>query len=95
MFDKFLRRSERAWLRRSLTPLMRQLATRLDVVFEEILETVSRLRLLSDKPALANGWFRLIEPRLSISPSFPRRRESSNKTFREADKTVMLSRFAG
>jgi len=61
LFDKFLRRGERAWLRRGLTPLAGQLATRLDVVFEDVLETVPKLRVLSDEPALARGWFRLIE----------------------------------
>ncbi len=61
LFDKFLRRGERAWVRRALTPLVGQLATRLDVVFEDVLETVPGLRVLSDEPALARGWFRLIE----------------------------------
>lgn len=61
MFDKFLRRGERAWLRRTLSPVVAQLATRLDVVFEDILATTPELRVLSDEPALANGWFRLIE----------------------------------
>lgn len=61
LFDKFLRRGERAWLRRGLTPLIGQLATRLDVVFEDVLEAVPGLRVLSDEPALAGGWFRLIE----------------------------------
>ena len=61
LFDKFLRRGERAWMRRSLSPLSSQLATRLDVVFEDVLETVPGLRVLSDKPVLARGWFRLIE----------------------------------
>ncbi|MCX7194798.1 MAG: class I SAM-dependent methyltransferase [Proteobacteria bacterium] len=61
LFDKFLRRGERAWVRRGLTPLMGQLATRLDVVFEEVLEAVPGLRVLTDEPVLANGWFRLIE----------------------------------
>ena len=61
LFDKFLRRGERAWLRRSLTPLVGQLATRLDVVFEDELENVPGLRVLSDEPALAGGLFRLIE----------------------------------
>ena len=61
LFDKFLRRGERAWVRRGLTPLMGRLATRLDVVFEEVLEAVPGLRVLTDEPALANGWFRLIE----------------------------------
>jgi len=61
LFDKFLRRGERAWVRRGLTPLMGRLATRLDVVFEEVLEAVPGLRILADEPVLANGWFRLIE----------------------------------
>ena len=61
LFDKFLRRGERAWLRRSLTPLIGQLATRLDVVFEEVLENVPGLRVISDQHALARGWFRMIE----------------------------------
>jgi phosphatidylethanolamine/phosphatidyl-N-methylethanolamine N-methyltransferase len=61
LFDKFLRRGEHAWVRRSLTPLIGRLATRLDVVFEDVLEAVPGLRVLADEPVLANGWFRLIE----------------------------------
>ncbi len=61
LFDKFLRRGERAWVRRGLTPLMGRLATRLDVVFEDVLEAVPGVRVLADEPAFANGWFRLIE----------------------------------
>ena len=61
LFDKFLRRGERAWLRRSLNLLVGQLATRLDVVFEDVLEAVPGLHVLSDRPVLARGWFRLIE----------------------------------
>ena len=61
LFDKFLRRGERAWLRRALSPLAGQLATRLDVVFEDVLKTVPALCVLSDQPALARGWFRWIE----------------------------------
>ncbi|TXT26726.1 MAG: phosphatidylethanolamine N-methyltransferase [Gallionellaceae bacterium] len=61
LFDKFLRRGQRAWLRRSLSPLAGRLATRLDVVFEDVLDAVPELRVLSDQPALARGWFRLIE----------------------------------
>ena len=67
LFDKFLRRGERAWVRRSLTPLMGRLATRLDVVFEEVLEAVQGLRVLADEPVFANGWFRLIELQKDIS----------------------------
>jgi ubiquinone/menaquinone biosynthesis C-methylase UbiE len=61
LFDKFLRRGQRAWLRRAATPVVAQLATRLDVVFEDVLEQVPSLRKVSDEPALAGGWFRLIE----------------------------------
>jgi len=61
LLDKFLRRGQQAWLRRCLSPLAGRLATRLDVVFEDVLETVPELRVLSDQPALARGWFRLIE----------------------------------
>ncbi len=61
VFDKFLRRGEHAWVRRALNPLTRHVATRLDVVLEEVVETVPQLRLLTDQPALAGGWFRLLE----------------------------------
>jgi len=61
LFDKFLRNGERAWLRRCLSPLAGQIATRLDVVFEDILVTVPELCVVSDQPALARGWFRRIE----------------------------------
>lgn len=59
--DKFLRPGQAAPFRRALSPLSSRLATRLDVVFENVLESVPQLSLLSDEPALANGWFRLIE----------------------------------
>jgi phosphatidylethanolamine/phosphatidyl-N-methylethanolamine N-methyltransferase len=61
LFDKFLRRGERAWLRRMLSPFSAQVATRLDVVFEDVVENVPQLRVVSDEPALARGWFRRIE----------------------------------
>lgn len=61
LFDKFLRRGERAWLRRGLSPLLAQMATRLDVVFEDVLADSPELRVLADEPALAGGWFRRIE----------------------------------
>ncbi len=61
LFDKFLRRGQRAPLRRALSPLSARVATRLNVVFEDVLQTVPQLRLVSDEPALVNGWFRLIE----------------------------------
>jgi phosphatidylethanolamine/phosphatidyl-N-methylethanolamine N-methyltransferase len=61
LFDKFLRRGQQAWLRRTVSPVVAQLATRLDVVFEDVLERVPQLRKLSDEPVLGGGWFRLIE----------------------------------
>jgi phosphatidylethanolamine/phosphatidyl-N-methylethanolamine N-methyltransferase len=61
LFDKFLRPGERAWLRRALNPVARRVATRTDVVFEDVLAEVPGLSPISDEPALAGGWFRLIE----------------------------------
>lgn len=60
VFDKFLKRGEPALLRRLANPLMRRLATRLDVVFEDVLAHAPALRLENDQPALASGWFRQI-----------------------------------
>ncbi len=58
LFDKFLRKGQAAPLRRMLTPLSRNIATRMDVVFEDILP--SGLEVASDDPALLGGWFRSI-----------------------------------
>lgn len=58
IFDKFLRPNKLALLRRALNPLSRRIATRMDVVFEEVLSAVPQLRLVSDVPMLAGGWFR-------------------------------------
>lgn len=60
VLDKFLRRGQRAPLRRALNVVSRHLATRLDVVFEDVLERCPGLRLESDEPVLAGGWFRSI-----------------------------------
>ena len=60
VFDKFLPRGARATLRRMLNPIVSRIATRTDVVFEDVLDAVPRLRVLSDAPAFARGWFRLI-----------------------------------
>jgi ubiquinone/menaquinone biosynthesis C-methylase UbiE len=60
ILDKFLRRNERAWFRRTLNPLAARVATRLDVIFEDILDSVPGLRLEFDAPVLAKGWFRNI-----------------------------------
>lgn len=60
IFDKFLSRGQSAPLRRLLNPLAARIATRLDVVFEDILPAVPGLRVISDEPAVAGGWFRRI-----------------------------------
>ena len=60
VFDKFLKRGQPALLRRLANPLVRRIATRLDVVFEDVLGATHGLRLEHDQPALASGWFRLI-----------------------------------
>lgn len=58
LFDKFLRPQQTALLRRALNPLSRRIATRMDVVFEEVLREVPQLQIVSDVPLLAGGWFR-------------------------------------
>jgi ubiquinone/menaquinone biosynthesis C-methylase UbiE len=60
LLDKFLRRNELAWFRRALNPLAARIATRLDVVFEDVLESVFGLKVESDVPVLVHGWFRNI-----------------------------------
>lgn len=62
VFDKFLRAGQRAPLRRLLNPLSRRLATRLDVIFEDLLP-VGGVDVLADEAALAGGWFRRVRLR--------------------------------
>jgi phosphatidylethanolamine/phosphatidyl-N-methylethanolamine N-methyltransferase len=63
VFDKFLPPGEPAPWRRLLNPIASRIATRTDVVFEDVLARVTGLRIVSDEPALAGGWFRLIRLR--------------------------------
>lgn len=65
VFDKFLRPGEKTRWKRALNPLLRHVATRLDVVFEDALRHAPSLVRHSDEPALAGGWFRLIRLRKS------------------------------
>jgi phosphatidylethanolamine/phosphatidyl-N-methylethanolamine N-methyltransferase len=58
IFDKFLRPQQTALLRRALNPLSRRIATRMDVVFEDVLREVPQVQKVSDTPLLAGGWFR-------------------------------------
>jgi phosphatidylethanolamine/phosphatidyl-N-methylethanolamine N-methyltransferase len=61
IYDKFLRPGERAMLKRLLNTVLRHIATRTDVVFESVLANCPELEVVTDQPALAQGWFRLIE----------------------------------
>ncbi len=65
VFDKFLRHGQSALLRRMANPLLRRVATRLDVIFEPLLLAAPELRVEHDQPALAGGWFRMIRLRKS------------------------------
>ncbi|NWG86166.1 MAG: methyltransferase domain-containing protein [Hydrogenophilaceae bacterium] len=63
ILDKFLKPGEAAPMRRLLNPITRRLATRLDVVFEDLIAHHADIELISDQPALLSGWFRLIQLR--------------------------------
>ena len=61
ILDKFLKPGQLAPVRRSLNTVLRHIATRTGVVFEDVLSHSTHLHLVHDEPALAGGWFRLIE----------------------------------
>lgn len=59
--DKFLRPGQWAIGRRLINPLIRHVATKTNVVFEDLISGCDKLSVINDEPALANGWFRSIE----------------------------------
>lgn len=59
--DKFLLPGQRAPVRRAISPLLGRLATRTDVVFEDVLARVPGLTVRADRPGAFGGWFRLIQ----------------------------------
>ncbi len=61
ILDKFIKPGETAFFRRLINPLSRHLATRTDVVFEQLLPCCNELKLIDNSPALLGGWFRSIE----------------------------------
>jgi len=61
ILDKFLRPGEGAWLKRAISPLLGRIATRTDVVFEELLATLPQLQVNYNEAAGLGGWFRHIE----------------------------------
>lgn len=60
ILDKFLTADRPAPLRRLLSPIMGAIATRLDVVFEELIPHCPSLQIVDNQPALLGGWFRMI-----------------------------------
>jgi SAM-dependent methyltransferase len=91
VLDKFLRRGEAALLRRMLNPLMRRIATRTDVVFEDVLAGVNGLRVIDDQPAMAGGWFRLITLEKTAAQDFPEASESSSSRRGQVSQTMPTS----
>ncbi len=61
IMDKFIKPNQWAPTRRILNIFMRHIATRTDVVFEDLLKQCPALTLINDKPAMVNGWFRFID----------------------------------
>ena len=61
LLDKFIQPGKLAIIRRMLNIVVRHIATRTDVVFENVLQHCPELKCVSDTPALAGGWLRLLE----------------------------------
>ncbi len=91
VLDKFLRPGETALLRRMVNPLMRRIATRTDVVFEDVLAGVAGLRVLDDRPAMAGGWFRMITLEKTASQDLPDESESLSSRRGQVSQTMPTS----
>lgn len=61
ILDKFIKPGQLALGRRILNVFMRHIATRTDVVFEEIHRQCPEVSLIRDEPATLTDWFRCIE----------------------------------
>ncbi len=61
ILDKFLRPTQKAYFRRLISPLIGQIATQTNVVFENILNTCPNLTLVTDEETELSSWFRRIE----------------------------------
>ncbi len=61
ILDKFIRQGSKAPLRRAISPVLGMIATRTDVVFEELLTQVPELDVTENTAAGFGGWFRQIE----------------------------------
>lgn len=60
ILDKFLKPGQIAPLRRMINPFISRLATRTNVVFEELLHQCPDLFTVDDRPTIPGGWFRYI-----------------------------------
>ncbi|MGD8483860.1 MAG: class I SAM-dependent methyltransferase [Thioalkalispiraceae bacterium] len=61
ILDKFIKPGQRAPFRRLLNIVLRHVATRTDVVFEELLQQCPELKVERDQAAGFSSWFRHIE----------------------------------
>ena len=95
VLDKFLRRGEMAPLRRLFNPLMRRIATRTNVVFEDVLAGTSGLRVIDDQPVMAGGWFRMITLEKTASQDLPGESESSSSRRGQVSQTMPTSSETG
>jgi ubiquinone/menaquinone biosynthesis C-methylase UbiE len=68
LFDKFLRRGERAWLRKCLNPFASRIATRTDVVLEDVLERTRDILVVETQGVVLRGWFKLIRLTKTTDP---------------------------